>query len=83
MIRELRVAAPLAVQYVRSVMEGTEEADALRLRAAGMLIQENRSILELTKDTLLAPLPDAELALDYGEMSTDELLAMTTAAEDE
>ena len=76
MVRELRVAAPLAVAYVRKVMDGIEPPDPLRLRAADLLIRENRAILELTKDALLAPLPDANAALDYSAMSDEELRAL-------
>lgn len=67
MITGLRVAAPLAVAYVHAVMDGREKPDALRLRAADLLIKENRAFTELLKDQLLqelpqpAPLSDADL----------------------
>ena len=72
MITGLRVAAPLAVAYVHAVMDGREEPDALRLRAADLLIKENRAFTELLKDQLLQPLPEAQ------PLSDAELLALET-----
>ena len=72
MIAGLRVAAPMAVAYVRAVMDGREKPDALRLRAADLLIRENRAFTELLKDQLMQPLPEA------APLSDADLLALET-----
>ena len=72
MIAGLRVAAPLAVAYVHAVMDGREKPDALRLRAADLLIRENRAFTELLKDQLMQPLPQA------APLSDADLLALET-----
>ena len=72
MIVGLRVAAPMAVAYVRAVMDGREEPNALRLRAADLLIRENRAFTELLKDQLMQPLPEA------APLSDADLLALET-----
>jgi hypothetical protein len=73
-MRELRVAFPIATSYLSSVVSGAVKPDALRIRAAQVLIVENRAFVELVKDRLLAPVElDESVPLDT--LTPEELAA--------
>ena len=72
----LRVAAPEAIEYLRSIVSGSLPPDAQRIQAARALISENRAIIlaavdHLGKGTDLPAV--SEVALDG--MTDAELLA--------
>lgn len=74
-IRGMRVAYPVAAQYLHDVAAGIVRPNALRMRAAQVIVAENRALAELTRDRLARPAEDTERALDVHEWSAEELAA--------